>query len=76
MTAVSVAPIPFSPDTRPATQTSRFARFTADVTESQLRRCRTALRRFWLRELKRTNRVRASDAYHRALDQSLPARSR
>ena len=48
----------------------------ADLTESQLRRCRTALRRFWLRELKRTNRVRASDAYHRALDQSLPARSR
>jgi glycosyltransferase involved in cell wall biosynthesis len=39
----------------------------ANLTERQLRRCRAALRRFWLLELKRTNRVRASDAFHRAL---------
>jgi glycosyltransferase involved in cell wall biosynthesis len=39
----------------------------ASLTETQLRRCRRALRAFWVRELKRTNRVRASDAVHRAL---------
>lgn len=40
---------------------------SASLTEAQLRRCRAALRRFWLRELKRTNRMLVSDAVHRAL---------
>ena len=40
---------------------------SADLTDAQLRRCRSALRRFWVREVKRTNRVRAADAFHRAL---------
>jgi hypothetical protein len=38
----------------------------AELTESQLRRCRSALRRFWLREVERTNRLRASNALARA----------
>jgi glycosyltransferase involved in cell wall biosynthesis len=41
---------------------------SANLTEPQLRRCRRALRRFWLRELKRTNRLRLADAVHRTLD--------
>jgi len=40
---------------------------SANLTEAQLRRCRRALRRFWLRELKRTNRNRLADAVHRVL---------
>ena len=40
---------------------------SADLTEPQLRRCRSALRRFWLREVRRTNRLRLSDAVHRVL---------
>jgi hypothetical protein len=40
---------------------------SANLSEEQLRRCRRALRRFWLLELKRTNRMRLSDALHRAL---------
>jgi hypothetical protein len=39
---------------------------SADLSETQLRRCRRALRRFWAREVVRTNRMRLSDAYHRA----------
>jgi glycosyltransferase involved in cell wall biosynthesis len=38
-----------------------------DLTQSQLRRCKRALRRFWVNELIRTARLRASDARHRAL---------
>lgn len=40
---------------------------SADLTESQLRRCRRALRRFWVKEVARTWRSRASDARHRML---------
>jgi glycosyltransferase involved in cell wall biosynthesis len=40
---------------------------SAELTETQLRGCRSALRCFWAREVKRTNRVRASDTFHRAL---------
>jgi glycosyltransferase involved in cell wall biosynthesis len=40
---------------------------SANLTERQLRRCRSAVRRFWVRELKRTNRKRLADAVHRAL---------
>jgi glycosyltransferase involved in cell wall biosynthesis len=40
---------------------------SANLTESQLRRCRSALRRFWVREVQRTNRMRLGDAVHRAL---------
>ena len=39
----------------------------ADLTEQQLSRCRWALRRFWVKELVRTGRLRVSDARHRAL---------
>ena len=39
---------------------------SADLTPAQLRRCRCALRRFWAREVKRSGRSRASDAWHRA----------
>jgi glycosyltransferase involved in cell wall biosynthesis len=38
----------------------------ADLTQSQLRRCRRALRGFWAREVRRTSRLRLSDAIHRA----------
>jgi len=38
-----------------------------DLTQSQLRRCKRALRRFWVNELIRTARLRASDTRHRAL---------
>jgi glycosyltransferase involved in cell wall biosynthesis len=40
---------------------------SANLTEAQLCRCRRALRRFWARELKRTNRLRLADAVHRTL---------
>jgi glycosyltransferase involved in cell wall biosynthesis len=40
---------------------------SANLSETQLRHCRSALRRFWLREVKRTNRNRLADAVHRAL---------
>jgi glycosyltransferase involved in cell wall biosynthesis len=40
---------------------------SANLTETQLRRCRSAVRRFWAREVVRTNRMRLSDAVHRAL---------
>jgi glycosyltransferase involved in cell wall biosynthesis len=40
---------------------------TADLTQKQLRRCRRALRRFWVKELARTGRLRASDARYRLL---------
>lgn len=39
----------------------------ADLTDAQLRRCKRALRRFWLREVARVARARAADARHRAL---------
>jgi hypothetical protein len=39
---------------------------SANLTETQLRRCRSALRQFWAREFRRTNRMRLADAYHRA----------
>ncbi len=39
----------------------------ADLTEPQLGRCRRALRRFWVRELARTGRQRASDAVRAGL---------
>jgi glycosyltransferase involved in cell wall biosynthesis len=38
---------------------------SARLTEAQLRRCRSAVRRFWVRELKRTNRKRLAEAVHR-----------
>jgi glycosyltransferase involved in cell wall biosynthesis len=38
-----------------------------DLTDDQLRRCRRALRRFWVRELARTGRLRLSDTRHRLL---------
>jgi hypothetical protein len=37
------------------------------LTEAQLRRCRSALLRFWLLELKGTNRRRLADAVRRVL---------
>jgi glycosyltransferase involved in cell wall biosynthesis len=40
---------------------------TADLTESQLRRCRRALRGFWAKEVARAGRLRISDARHRVL---------
>jgi glycosyltransferase involved in cell wall biosynthesis len=39
---------------------------SANLTETQLRRCRSALRRFWVRELTRTNRMRLVDAVQQA----------
>ena len=39
---------------------------TADLTSEQLRRCRGALRRFWLKEAASEARLRAADARHRA----------
>ena len=39
----------------------------ADLSNQQLRRCRRALRRFWVKELVRTARLGASDARHRVL---------
>jgi glycosyltransferase involved in cell wall biosynthesis len=38
---------------------------SADLTEEQLRRCRRALRRFYVREAARSGRLLASDARHR-----------
>lgn len=38
-----------------------------DLTDEQLRRCRRALRRFWVMELARTGRLRLSDMRHRLL---------
>jgi hypothetical protein len=40
---------------------------SADLTEPQLRRCRRALRRFWVKEVARTGRSRASDLRHRVV---------
>jgi hypothetical protein len=40
---------------------------SAYLTEAQLRRSRSALRRFWLREVQRTSRMRLADVVHRAL---------
>jgi hypothetical protein len=40
---------------------------SAELTEAQLRRCRSALRRFWALELKRTNRERLADPVRRAI---------
>jgi glycosyltransferase involved in cell wall biosynthesis len=40
---------------------------SAGLTDAQLRQCRRALQRFWARELKRTTRMRLSDARHRLL---------
>jgi glycosyltransferase involved in cell wall biosynthesis len=39
---------------------------TADLDDDQLRRCRRALRRFWLREVVRGARSRAAELRHRA----------
>jgi glycosyltransferase involved in cell wall biosynthesis len=39
---------------------------SANLTETQLRSCRRALRRFWLYEVRRINRMRLSDTFHRA----------
>jgi glycosyltransferase involved in cell wall biosynthesis len=38
---------------------------SANLTAPQMRRCRRALRRFWTRDLVRTNRILLSDALHR-----------
>ena len=38
----------------------------ADLTPEQLRRCRRALARFWVKESVRNARALASDARHRA----------
>ena len=40
---------------------------SADLTETQLRRCKWALRRFWIKEVIRTARLRLSNARHRLL---------
>jgi glycosyltransferase involved in cell wall biosynthesis len=40
---------------------------SADLSEAQLRRCRRALRRFWIKESVRGARLRVSDARHRML---------
>jgi glycosyltransferase involved in cell wall biosynthesis len=40
---------------------------SAGLSESQLRRCRRALRRFWAHEAMRSSRMSLSDAVHRAL---------
>jgi glycosyltransferase involved in cell wall biosynthesis len=40
---------------------------SADLTEAQLRRCRRALRRFWVNEVAGTAHARASDVRHRVL---------
>jgi glycosyltransferase involved in cell wall biosynthesis len=40
---------------------------SAHLTESQLRRCRRALRRFWILEFRRTNRSRLADAVSRVI---------
>jgi glycosyltransferase involved in cell wall biosynthesis len=40
---------------------------SADLTEAQLRRCKAALRRFWVKEVVRSYRERLSDARHRLL---------
>jgi glycosyltransferase involved in cell wall biosynthesis len=39
----------------------------ADLNEEQLRRCRRALRSFWIREVGRVGRLKAADAKHRLL---------
>jgi len=39
----------------------------ADLTDEQLRRCRRALARFWVKEVARGARSRAADTHHRAL---------
>jgi glycosyltransferase involved in cell wall biosynthesis len=38
---------------------------SAELPEAQLRRCRRAVRHFWVREVKRINRMRLVDAVHR-----------
>lgn len=40
---------------------------TADLTDEQLRRCKRALRRFWIKEVAHDTRLQASAARHRAL---------
>jgi hypothetical protein len=40
---------------------------SARLTDSQLRHCRSAVRRFWLLELRRTNRNRLADAVRRVI---------
>jgi glycosyltransferase involved in cell wall biosynthesis len=40
---------------------------SADLTPDQLRRCRRALRRFWVKEVARSARLRAADTRRRAL---------
>jgi hypothetical protein len=40
---------------------------SARLTESQLRHCRNAVRRFWLLEVRRTNRNRLADAVRRVI---------
>lgn len=40
---------------------------SADLSEAQLRRCKRALRRFWLKEVLRKARLRVSDTRHRML---------
>jgi glycosyltransferase involved in cell wall biosynthesis len=40
---------------------------SANLTETQLRTCRHAVRRFWVSENRRVNRMRLSDVVHRAL---------
>lgn len=43
---------------------------TADLTEAQLRRCRQALRRFWVKQVVGSGRSRLADARHRSLSRS------
>jgi hypothetical protein len=40
---------------------------SADLSEAQLRRCKWALRRFWIQEVIRKARLRVSDTRHRML---------
>jgi hypothetical protein len=65
-----------APATRLARELGALAR-AAELTEPQLRRCRRALRRFWVRELVRTKRIIVSDIAHQRLPglASAPRRS-
>jgi hypothetical protein len=55
-----------APATRLARELGALAR-AAELTDPQLRRCRRALRQFWVRELVRTTRIGVSDVLHQRL---------
>jgi glycosyltransferase involved in cell wall biosynthesis len=55
-----------APASRLARELGALAR-AAELTDPQLRRCRRALRQFWVRELVRTTRIGVSDVLHQRL---------